>query len=81
MKEKILIYITHELISDKDAKISSNEDLLSSGVLDSISAMKLIAFIEKTFEIKVDPEDMVIENFMDVDSMETFINDKKSTAD
>ena len=80
MKEKIIEYITTQLINEENAVITEDEDLLGSGVLDSISAMKLISFIEESFEIKVNPEDMVIENFMDVNSMESFINEKKSAA-
>ncbi len=78
MKNKIIEYIKIQLINQENIQINADEDLLSSGILDSLSVMKLIAFIEESFEIKIDPEDMVIENFLDVNSMETFILDKKS---
>lgn len=78
MKEQIIKYITNELISSENTVISSDEDLLSSGVLDSLSTMKLISYIEESFEVKVAPEDMVIENFLDVNSMEAFILNKKA---
>lgn len=79
MKNEIIEFITTQLINQEDMVISADEDLLSSGVLDSLSTMKLIGFIEESFEIKVAPEDMVIENFLDVNSMESFINGKKSS--
>ncbi len=78
MKDKIIEYITTQLINQENTKITDDEDLLSSGILDSLSAMKLISFIEETFEIKVEPEEMVIENFIDVNSMEQYILEKKS---
>jgi acyl carrier protein len=80
MKNKIIEYISTQLINQENVEISADEDLLSTGILDSLSAMKLIAFIEESFEIKVDAEDMVFENFISVDSMESFILDKKSSV-
>ncbi len=80
MKERIIAYIKSDLIGNETSELSSGDDLLSSGILDSLSTMKLIAFIEESFEIKVDPEDMVIENFMDVNCMEAYINGKKSPS-
>ena len=79
MKNKIIEYITTQLINKKDTEISADEDLLSNGILDSIAIMKLISFIEESFEIKVTPDEMIIENFMDVNSMESYILNKKSS--
>ena len=78
MKKKIIEYITTQLINQENTEIAEDEDLLTSGILDSLSTMKLISFIEESFEIKVDPEDMVIENFLDINSIESFIVEKKS---
>jgi acyl carrier protein len=36
--------------------------------------MKLVGFIEKEFEVKVPPEDIIIENFMDVEAIEKYLN-------
>jgi len=79
MKEEIKEYITTQLVNQGDMKLTDDEDLLSNGILDSIAVMKLISFIEESFEIKVTPDEMVIENFMDVNSMEKYILEKKST--
>jgi len=78
MKETIIAFIEQNLINGDEIAIGPDDDLLSSGVLDSLSAMKLIGFIEETYQLKVAPEDMVIENFMDVNSMLAYINTKSA---
>ncbi|WP_296704800.1 acyl carrier protein [Algoriphagus sp.] len=69
MVEEITNYINEEI----DVLVSQEEELLSSGLIDSITIMKLIAHLEETYEIKVPPQDMVIENFNTVSSITEYI--------
>ncbi|SEQ99055.1 Acyl carrier protein [Hyunsoonleella jejuensis] len=78
MKQIILEHIENELLVDElDEKLESDTDLLGSAILDSLGMVQLISFVENKFEIKVNPEDMVIENFMTVDDIVNFINTKQ----
>ena len=77
MEKTILNYLNEQLLdNDIDEDLDGNTDLLGSGILDSLGMVQLIAFVEKEFDIKVEPEDMVIENFMDVNSVCTYISGK-----
>lgn len=77
MQEKIIKYIEEELSNEElDEGIEVTEDLLGSGILDSLGMMKLISFIEDEFNCKVLPEEMVIENFMTVGHMMDYLNSK-----
>ncbi len=69
MIQEITNYISEEI----DTDITAEEELLSSGLIDSITIMKVIAFIEETYEVKVPPQDMVIENFNTVQSMSDYL--------
>lgn len=74
MGNEIIKYIEEQLLNIKgDTKIGIDEDLLTSGLLDSLSIMKLIQFIENTFDVKIPPEDMTIEHFISVEAMEEYI--------
>lgn len=78
MKKIIRDYILKELLSNEsDLKLSTNEDILSNGMIDSMGVMQLIAFIENSFEIQIPPEDMVIENFITIDAIENYIKISK----
>ena len=74
MSEEIIQYIETELLSSRgEITITADEDLLTSGLLQSLSIMKLIHFIETKYNVKVPPEDMVIEHFISVDAIEEYL--------
>jgi len=77
MQQKIIQYIEEELSNEEiDGGLEATEDLLGSGILDSLGMMKLIAFLEEEFQIKVLPEDMIIENFMTVGHVGDYLESK-----
>ena len=74
MKEKIATYIIEELINSQEAlNLSYDDDLLNEGLLDSLSIMKLISYLEKEFEVSVAPSDMTIENFITIDAISDYL--------
>jgi acyl carrier protein len=74
-KQSIIIkYIQDNLLTGKvEIELSPEDDLLGSGLLDSMGVMRLVAFVEETFNIKIPPEDIVIENFMDVKAITNYV--------
>jgi len=79
MQDKIIHYIETELTSEElDDGLEASEDLLGSGILDSLGMMRLIAFIEEEFSCKVLPEEMLIENFMTVEHITDFLSKKNN---
>lgn len=73
----IIAYIANTLASESlDDNLEAEDDLLGSGILDSMGMMKLIAFIENEYDLKVAPDEMVIENFMTVENIVEYINTK-----
>jgi len=77
MNEILIKYIQETLLNNElDDELDAQDDLLGGGILDSLGMMKLILFIETKFDIKVPPEDMVIENFMTVGHINDYISKK-----
>jgi len=75
METTILIYIQEELLNNhRDIELSVAEDLLSSGLLDSMGIMRLMQFIEETYSLTIPPEDMTIENFNSVAVITNYLN-------
>lgn len=79
MQKTILDYIQENLLNNDDITLSADDDILGSGLVDSLGIMKIIQFIEKKFEVKVPPEDMIIENFISVNAMEIYLNGLKTS--
>lgn len=67
-------YIKNEIMRNRNAKLSDDEDLLSSGILDSLGILQLVAFIEKTFGIHVPDEDVVFDNFQSLGAMASYLD-------
>ncbi len=55
-----------------EAKLDSDK-LVSDGTLDSLDIMNLIMELESGFDIEIDPEDVLSENFESVDAIATLV--------
>lgn len=73
MKERLARYITSDLLNQGDLTVADDEDLLGSGLLDSLSVMSLVHFIEQELSIDVPAEDVTIENFVSLDAIEAYL--------
>ncbi|BCJ94150.1 hypothetical protein acsn021_17190 [Anaerocolumna cellulosilytica] len=63
--------------SDED--FADNQQLIDSGMIDSISIVKVIIFMEKNFGISFKEEDMDPENFETLQAMVKTIESKKAS--
>lgn len=69
--EKVLLT---EIAVGLDRKsLDPDEDLLEQGIIDSLGLMKLIAFMEDTFRIKIFDEEIIPENFQSLNSMVSLV--------
>ncbi len=71
-------YIQKELIKSRQAKLSPDDDLLGSGVLDSLGILQLVAFIDEKLGVQVADEDVVLENFQSVNAIMNYLTSKET---
>lgn len=60
------------------AQIGTDEDVFSLGYINSLFAMELVMFIEKTFGIAVPNDELRIDNFRTVDAMTGLVDRQRS---
>ena len=53
--------------------LRDDDDLFESGLVNSLFAVQLMTFIEKTFAIEVGADDLDIKNFQSVDAATDFV--------
>ena len=76
--DKLERYLLTEIVVDSDKEsISSEEDLLEQGIIDSMGIMKITAHLEDTYGIKVSDDDLVPENFQTLKCLAGFVESKK----
>jgi len=49
--------------------IDSNTALIAQGIVDSIGVLRLVRFLEDRFNVNVQAQDLVLENFRSVNAM------------
>jgi len=70
----LIDFVSKELLSNRrDLELGVGEDLLGSGLVDSLGVMRLVTHIEKTYGVSVPPDDVTIENFMSVETMVAYL--------
>jgi len=74
MEQIIKDYIVKEFMFDNpNATVEDDQPLIQEGVIDSLGIFTLIAFIEQHFGVKVQPEDVVLENFESVNTIKKLV--------
>lgn len=79
IKKTILNHITTVILSGgPGSEISSSDDMIDSGLMDSLALMRLIQFLEEEFDIEFDGADIVPDNFQTVDAIVVLLEGKTS---
>ena len=72
IRHSVTEFICAELLDGED-DLEHDENLLADGMIDSLGMLRLVAFIEDTFEYKVPPDHFTIENFRSVDAILAYL--------
>jgi acyl carrier protein len=74
-------YISRELVQDATLLPLGNAmSLLETGVLDSLSLLRLVVFVQERFGITVDDTDFVPENFDSVDAICAYLRSREGAG-
>jgi acyl carrier protein len=63
-------YISREIVQDQEVlPLSNDTSLLTGGILDSLSLLRLVVFLQERFKLTVDETDLLPENFDSVNTI------------
>lgn len=80
MEAEINAYITRELISNPELlPLDNDTQLLETGILDSLSLMRLLVFLEEAYNISMDDFELLPENFSTVNAICAYIRSQKES--
>ena len=77
MKEQIKKYIVDTFLYG-EGDLSDDEPLFDSGIIDSLGFMKLLAYIEKAFNVTIDMSEVTMEKFSTVNDIAATVQSKVS---
>ena len=80
MEEAIAAYITQEIVAGKGpARLEIDTPLLASEVLDSLSLLRLVLFLEEQYGITIGGVELVPENFATIGAICKFVRSRLKT--
>jgi acyl carrier protein len=53
--------------------ITPDTDIIAQGLVDSLGIFKLIAFVEETFAVTIEPDEVLLENFQTLRALKQLI--------
>jgi acyl carrier protein len=77
IETKIEAFIRNDLLLDRKNPIGFDESLISSGMLDSLTLLQVISYLEEQFGISVSDKDMDPANFESIRDMAAFVQSKR----
>ena len=78
--EELRRFLEKRRLIRKGLQIELDQDLLDSGIIDSLAIMELSRHIEYTYDVRVSEDDLVPENFCSLNAITAYIREKKQLA-
>ncbi len=73
IRERIRHFILEVAEPKGVARLTDDESLVENGVLDSLSIMRVVQFLEDTFAVWIGDEEIVYDNFQSINQVERFV--------
>lgn len=61
-------------------RLADDDDLLQSGILDSVGVLDLVTRLEETFGLQILDEELVPENFRSIATLAAFVQAKRAAT-
>lgn len=72
VEDRILAFVRRELLGS-EVTVERDDELLSGDRLDSVGALRLAAFVEREYDLKMLPTDFVVANFRTVVALAQYV--------
>ena len=69
IKDKITAFVRDYFVKDSGLVLQDDTSFLEEGVIDSVGVLELVAFIEETFTIRVEDEEIIPDNFDSINKL------------
>lgn len=81
LKSELRDFIVTNFMLSEDMRLFTDRDsFLKKGVIDSMGVMELLAFVQRRYQIRVEPAEAIPQNFDSLDHLTEFILKKTEGA-
>jgi acyl carrier protein len=64
------------IFEDPGEGLKNSDSFLENGILDSTGVLELVAFLERTFDVKIEDEELIPENLDSIENVVKYIGKK-----
>jgi acyl carrier protein len=75
-RNKIRTFIIENFLFGNDEGLKDDSSFLDEGIIDSTGILELVSFMEETFSISVDDEELIPENLDSIDNVVGYLERK-----
>lgn len=76
--EILKVFIVDNFLFGQGEKLKENTHLFEKGIVDSTGVLELASFIEENFNIKINDEELILDNFSSLNAMDKFLQSKNN---
>ncbi len=77
IKEKVIEFVTDNFLKgEKSKSIVDDDSFIETGIIDSVGVMELVAFLETTFDLRVEDEEIIPENLDSINKIVVYVQSK-----
>ena len=80
MKNEVRSYLLSQGAAADADPFGDGDSLLEAGVIDSVGMVDLISFLETTYGVSVDEDDMTPENFDSINAIVAYVEQKRGQS-
>ncbi len=78
IQEELIHFVATELLSGRETEdLDADDDLLATGIVDSLGIMRLVTFLEQQYEVVAPPEDVTIENSRPIAAVARYVEGRE----
>jgi len=78
--QQVRSFILQNYLFGKDYRLEDSDSFLDSGIIDSIGVLELVAFLQATYGITVDDEELIPQNLDSINAISAYLHRKLSGA-
>ena len=73
VEQQVRRFIVENYLLGQDKTFEDSDSFLEQGIIDSTAVLELVAFLEETYEIKVEDEELTPDNLDSINSVAAYV--------
>lgn len=76
ISDQIKEFIIENFLFGEKNHFDESTDFFQKGILDSTGIIELVGFIEQTFNVSIEDDELIVENFSSLNNITTYLQSK-----